>query len=72
MKNGFLQRLCDSASSRDARQEANSHGQSLQEAIYQAQQSRQEARDCGQSRRKPNMMDSLSRKLKIGGLVYSL
>ena len=33
------------ASCRDSRQEAKSHGQSLQEAIYQAQQSLQEARD---------------------------
>ena len=38
-------------------------GQSLQEAINQAQQSRQEARYHGQSRRKPNMTDSLKRKL---------
>ena len=28
---------CDSASCRESRQEAESHGQSLQEAIYQAQ-----------------------------------
>ena len=31
----------------ETRQEVESHGQSLQEAIYQAQQSRQEARDRG-------------------------
>ena len=48
-----------------SRQEAKSHGQSLQEAIYQAQKSRQEARDRGQSRRKPNMTDSLCRKRKL-------
>ena len=47
--------LCDSASCRDSQQEAKSHGQSLQEAINQAQKSRQEARDRGQSWRKPNM-----------------
>ena len=44
---------------------AKSHGQSLQEAVYHAQQSRQEARDRGQSRRKPNMTDSLYRKRKL-------
>ena len=49
----------------ESRQEAESHGQSLQEAIYQAQQSRQEARNQGQSRGKPNMMDSLCRKRKL-------
>ena len=38
---------CDSAFCRESRQEAKSHGQSLQEAIYRAQQSRQEARDRG-------------------------
>ena len=37
--------LCDSASCRDSRQEAKSHGQSLQEAIYQAQQSWQSLRE---------------------------
>ena len=42
---------------------AESHGQSLQEAIYQAQQSRLEAKDRGQSR--PNMADSLCRKRKL-------
>ena len=47
------------------RQEAMSHGQSLQEAIYRAQQSRQEARDRGQSQWKPNMTDSLCRKRKL-------
>ena len=51
----------------DSRQEAGSHGQSLQEAIYQALQSQQEARDRGQSRRKPNMTDSLCRKRKLAG-----
>ena len=56
---------CNSASCRDTRQEAESHGQSLQEAIYQAQQSRQDARDHGQSRRKPNTTDSLCRKRKL-------
>ena len=56
---------CDSASCRDYRQEAKSHGQSLQEAIYQAQQPRQEARDRGQSRRKPDMTDSFCRKRKL-------
>ena len=68
MKNNFLQRLsCDSASCRDSQQEAKSHGQSLQEAkshgqslqeaIYQAPQSRQEARDQGQSQWKPEMTE---------------
>ena len=57
-KNGFLQRcLCNSASCRDSQQEAKSHRQCLQEVIYHAQQSRQETRDHGQSRRKPNMTD---------------
>ena len=56
---------CDSASCRDSRQEAKSHWQSLQEAIFQAQQSWQEARECGQSQRKPNMTDSLCRKRKL-------
>ena len=58
---------CDSASCRDSRQEAKSHGQSLQEAIYRAQQSRREARDGGQSRWKSNMTDSLCRKRKLAG-----
>ena len=57
--------LCDYASCRDSQQEAKSHGQSLQEASYQAQQSRQEARDRGLSQRKPNMTDSLCRKRKL-------
>ena len=56
---------CDSTSCRDSRQEAKSYGQSLQEAIYQAQQSQQEARDHGQSRWKPNLTDSLCRKRKL-------
>ena len=56
---------CDSASCRDSRQEAESHEQSLQEAIYQVQQSRQEATDRGQSERKPNMTDNLCRKRKL-------
>ena len=56
---------CDSASCRDSRQEAESQGQSVQEAIYQAQQSRQEARDHGQSLWKPNMTDSLCSKHKL-------
>ena len=56
---------CDSASCRDSRQEAKSHGQSLQEAIFQAQQSRQGTRERGQSRRKPDMTDSLCRKRKL-------
>ena len=56
---------CDSVYCRDSRQEAKSHGQSLQEPIYQAQQSRQEARDRRQSRWKPSMMDSLCRKRKL-------
>ena len=63
-KYGFLQRLCDSAFCRDSRQDADSHGQSLQETVSQAQQSRQEVRDRGQSRRKPNMTDSFCRKRK--------
>ena len=61
--------LCESASCRDSRQEARSHGQSLheslQEAIYQAQKSWQEAWDRWQSRQKPNMTDSLCRKRKL-------
>ena len=56
---------CDSASCREHRQEAKSHGRSLHEAIYRAQQSQQEARDRGQSRRKPNTTDSLCRKRKL-------
>ena len=56
---------CDSASCRDSLQESKSHRQSLQEAIYQAQQFPQEARGHGQSRRKPNMTDSLCRKCKL-------
>ena len=56
---------CKSASCRDSRQEAKSHGQSLQEDIYQAQHSRQEARDRGQSRQKPNMTGSLCRMRKL-------
>ena len=43
-------------------QEAKSHGQSLQKAIYRAQQSQQEVRDHGQFRWKPNMTDSFCRK----------
>ena len=53
-KNGFLQR-----------QEAKSHGKSLQEAINRAQQFWHETRDRGQSRRKPNMTDSLCRRRKL-------
>ena len=45
--------------------EAKYDRQSGQEAIYHVQQSRQEERDCGQSRWKRNMTDSLSRKLLI-------
>ena len=56
---------CDSASCRDPQQEAKSHGQSLQEAISQVQQSRQEARDRGQSPWMSNMTDSLCRKQKL-------
>ena len=47
-KDGFLSCevcACDSASFRDSRQELK--GQSLHEAIYRAQQSRQETRDRG-------------------------
>ena len=62
---------CVSASCRNSRQEAKSHGQSLQEAIYQAKQSRQEAIDRGQFRRKPNMTDSLCRKRKIADSFIS-
>ena len=50
-------------------QKAKSHGQSLQEAIYQAQQSRQEARDRGQHRRISNMTDSLCRKQKLADFI---
>ena len=49
----------------ETQQEAKSHRQSLQEAIYQAQQSQQETRDGGQSQRKPNMTDSLCRKHEL-------
>ena len=59
---------CDSASCRESRQEAKSHGQSLQEAIYQVHQSWQEEKDLGQSRWKPNMTDSLCRKRKLADL----
>ena len=48
--------------------EAKSHEQSLQEAISQAQQSWQEAKDRGQSQRKPNMTDRLCRKRKLADL----
>ena len=41
------------------------------EAIYQAQQSRQEARDRGQYRPKPNMTDSLCRKRKLADSFIS-
>ena len=49
----------------ETQKEAKSHGQSLQEAIYQVLQSLQEARDRRQSRRKPNMTDSLCGKRKL-------
>ena len=49
----------------DSRQEAKPHGQSLQEAIYQPQQSGQEVRDRGQSRLKSNMKDILCMKRKL-------
>ena len=55
----------DSASCREPQQEAESRGQSLQEAIYHVQKSWQEARDRGQSQRKPNMMYSLCRMRKL-------
>ena len=45
-------------------QEAESHGQSLQEAIFRGRYG-QEARDHGQSQWKPNMTDSLCRKRKL-------
>ena len=54
----------------ETRQEAKSHGQSLQETIYRTHKSQQEARDRRQSRRKPVMTDSLCRY--ICGLVYTL
>ena len=44
------------------------HRQSLQEAIHRTHQSRQEARGCRQSRRKPIMTDSLCRKHKLADL----
>ena len=50
-------------------QEAQSRGQSRQEAIYHVQQSQQGARDHGQSRRMPNMMGSLCRKRKLPDCV---
>ena len=59
---------CDSASCRESQQEAEPHRQSLQEAISQAQLSRQEARDHGQSWGKPNMTDSLFRKRILADL----
>ena len=52
----------DYASLRDCQQEAKSREQSRQEAIYQEQHSWQDARNRGQSRRKPNMTDSLCKK----------
>ena len=48
----------------ESRQEAESNGQSLQKAIFRRRYSRQEGRDHGQSRRKPNMADSLCKKRK--------
>ena len=49
----------------ESRQEAESHGLSLKEAIFRGRKSRQEAGDHGQSRRKPNITDSLYRKRKL-------
>ena len=46
----------------DSQQEAESHRQSMQEAIFHAQKSQQEARYHRQSGLMPNKMDSLSRK----------
>ena len=62
---------CDSASCRESQQEAKSHGQSLQEAIYQVQQSWQEARDHGNLRKAKYDGQSLQ-EVKIRGLVYTL
>ena len=50
-------------------QEAESHGQPLQEAIFHGLQSQQEARDHGQSRRKPDMTDSLYPVLNENGIT---
>ena len=55
----------------ESRQEAESCGQSLKEAIYHAQQPQWEAGDHGQSLQKPNMTESLQ-EAKTGGLVYTL
>ena len=49
----------------ESRQEAESHGQSLQEAFFRGRQSRQDTRDHGQSRRKPNVAESRCRKRKL-------
>ena len=45
--------------------EAKSRRQTLQEAFYHVQQARQEARNRGQSRQKPDMTDSPSWKQKL-------
>ena len=55
-------RVCVVLLPADSWQEEQSHRQSQQEAESRDQYSGQEARDCIQSRRKPNMMDSLDRK----------
>ena len=64
-QNGFLPGLFDSASCRESRREAESHGQTWQEVIYHVQKSRQEARGRGQSRRKPSITDCLGRERKF-------
>ena len=63
--NIYDQLLCNSHATVCLSAGGYNHRQSLQEAIYQAQQSRQEARDRQQSRRKPNMTDSLCRERKL-------
>ena len=63
--NIYDQLLCNSHATVCLSVGGYNHRQSLQEAFYQAQQSRQEARDRKKSRRKPNMTDSLCRKRKL-------
>ena len=63
--------MCDSASCQDSRQEAESHGQSLQEAIYQAQVSAGGKRSWTVSAEAKYDGQSLE-EAKITGLVYTL
>ena len=78
LRNSFLPGCRqDSASCQESQQEAESGGQSWQEALCHQQQSQQEAGDHGQSRWKPSLMDSVSRntggyKLVWAGQSYEL